>query len=633
MSSQKSTKITVSVRVRPRNDREKELRASDVIAVSDGKITVSKTLDNDQKSFNFDIAYSSDLGATTFGSQERIYNEIGLPILDEALEGINQCLFAYGQTGSGKSYTMTGYEDPGIIPRLTEDLFKRVASSKGEIKVWVSYMEIYNEHIHDLLRSDHSEEENLSIFEHQKLGVVVPDATVVPVASIADVNKLMEQGLTRRVSASTSMNATSSRSHAIYTLHIESKNATSRINLIDLAGSERISKTNVSGENHREAAMINQSLTNLGLVIKALSEKKDFVPFRNSKLTFLLKDSLSGNSRTYMIANISPAESEVEETISTLRFASNVKRITTAPQVNYGTHEDLVNALRSEIDQLRAELAAKNQSAENPDLNGTLKLKAAVLRMVKSSVNRKLEKEHKRQSLFILEKRSPYLLNVSWRDPADTGPLSACIPGPGDSLVIGSGDALSLTTKDAKSGMAVIERRSDLIFLQAKTDNVFLNNRPVAVNGNEIELFGNDLLRFGADCTYRLVLPDSVDSCMRYQPPCRPVLVAAKQLEDRIKAAGLEKDCKVRIAALSDSEDLDEQIFIQVKKNETLFEFYDVSRFDLVFQLLSTQVGIGSNRSPNVGDIVLQLEQLELRVNSLHKLILASSSSSFSSLG
>ena len=430
------SRVTVAVRVRPINERERNSDVSEVLEVDNGKVSVTREYEG-ERSFNFDYAYSAKVGSPSYGTNERVYKDIGVKILDDALAGYNGCLFAYGQTGSGKSFTMTGYEDPGVIPRLTEDLFKRVHGSDEKIKVWVSYMEIYNEKIRDLLRPVDSEDENLNIFEHQKLGVIVPDATVSPVETLSDVHKLMEYGLKKRASAATSMNATSSRSHAIYTLHVETKKSIAKINLIDLAGSERLSKSGATGETQKEATMINQSLTNLGLVIKALSEKKDFVPFRNSKLTFLLKDSLSGNSRTYMIAAVSPALSEIEETVGTLRFASNVKKLVTNPRVNYGSHEDVVNALKAEITELRSKLASQGGKV---DISGTLKMQQAVLGMIKSSFGKRLKEVKEEGAVRADGSRSAYILNVS-DDPLLAGALVFSLPV-GQSLLIGSDPAV-----------------------------------------------------------------------------------------------------------------------------------------------------------------------------------------------
>ena len=493
------SRVTVAVRVRPINERERNSDVSEVLEVDNGKVSVTREYEG-ERSFNFDYAYSAKVGSPSYGTNERVYKDIGVKILDDALAGYNGCLFAYGQTGSGKSFTMTGYEDPGVIPRLTEDLFKRVHGSDEKIKVWVSYMEIYNEKIRDLLRPVDSEDENLNIFEHQKLGVIVPDATVSPVETLSDVHKLMEYGLKKRASAATSMNATSSRSHAIYTLHVEPKK------------SERLSKSGATGETQKEATMINQSLTNLGLVIKALSEKKDFVPFRNSKLTFLLKDSLSGNSRTYMIAAVSPALSEIEETVGTLRFASNVKKLVTNPRVNYGSHEDVVNALKAEITELRSKLASQGGKV---DISGTLKMQQAVLGMIKSSFGKRLKEVKEEGAVRADGSRSAYILNVS-DDPLLAGALVFSLPV-GQSLLIGSDpavDQIVIKGPGVLPSMAKLECRT----LGGK-EHVFVSygNNPVgyakiivnghALGGAELELKSGEMVMFGTSSIFRLVVP------------------------------------------------------------------------------------------------------------------------------
>jgi hypothetical protein len=501
-----SSKITVAIRTRPLNDRELRLEALETVKLNPGQVAVSRPLDGYSKAFNFDLAYSSHPGTDTFGSQERLYRDIGLPILEEALKGINQCLFAYGQTGSGKSYTMSGYDDPGVIPRLTADLFKRVSASDGAIQVWISFMEIYNEKIRDLLRPSGSPEESLSIFEHDQLGVVVPDATMAPVATQAEAQKLMSYGLSRRVSSATDMNETSSRSHAICTFHVQTKQAMARINLIDLAGSERLAKSNSTGDNQKEATSINLSLTNLGIVIKALSEKKMFVPFRNSKLTFLLKDSLSGNSRTYMIATISPSESEIEETISTLRFASNVKRIVTDPHVNFGTHEDMINALRGEITKLKEQLAA---AASKPDMGAQMKVRSAVLKMMDASLAKKVEKRYSNVSEGHVE--DPYLMNIS-SDPLKTGLLTIVLPVPESPLMIGSSsekDNFVIRGEEILPSMAEISRASSgelALKLTNPIASVSVNGEMLSINQTK-QLERNDIVQFGSGCKFRVVHP------------------------------------------------------------------------------------------------------------------------------
>jgi hypothetical protein len=254
--------------------------------------------------------------------------------------------------------------------------------------------------------------------------------------------------------------------------------------------------------------MINQSLTNLGIVIKALSEKKDFVPFRNSKLTFLLKDSLSGNSRTYMVANISPSESEVEETISTLRFASNVKRVVTDPHVNYGTQEDMINALRSEIAHLKDQLA---QSPVSPRMGAQLKVRSAVLKMIDASISEKVEKRIStvNQEIVVL----PYLVNVS-SDPLRVGVFAIVFHKADVAVSVGSG---AETDQFVLKGANILPCMARLVLMGSGTIQVTLTNAiaqvlvngaPLAIN-QSVNLGRNDLVQFGTACKFRLVDPNT----------------------------------------------------------------------------------------------------------------------------
>ncbi|CRK32294.1 hypothetical protein BN1708_005685 [Verticillium longisporum] len=329
----------------------------------------------EEKSFTFDNSFwSHDTTDKHYAPQEEIYNTLGEEFLDHNFEGYHTCIFAYGQTGSGKSYTMMGTPDhPGLIPRTCEDLFERIEAAQNETpnisyNVRVSYFEVYNEHVRDLLVPvvPNKPPYYLKIRESPTEGPYVKDLTEVPVRSINEILRYMKNGDDSRTTASTKMNDTSSRSHAVFTIMLkqihhdmetdETTERSSRIRLVDLAGSERAKATEATGARLREGSNINKSLTTLGRVIGALADskqkgrkRKDVVPYRDSILTWLLKDSLGGNSKTAMIACIAP--SDYEETLSTLRYADQAKRIRTRAVVN----QDHVSA--AERDAQIAEMA------------------------------------------------------------------------------------------------------------------------------------------------------------------------------------------------------------------------------------------------------------------------------------
>ncbi len=328
----------------------------------------------EEKAFTFDSSFwSHDTGDGHYATQADVYNSLGEEFMDHNFEGYHTCIFAYGQTGSGKSYTMMGTADqPGLIPRTCEDLFERIEAAQSETanvsyNVRVSYFEVYNEHVRDLLVPvvPGQPPYYLKIRESPTEGPYVKDLTEVPVRSIDEILRHMKTGDTSRTTASTKMNDTSSRSHAVFTIMLkqihhdmdtdETTERSSRIRLVDLAGSERAKATEATGQRLREGSNINKSLTTLGRVIAALADPKQqqphhhrgkrrgehggggggggpVVPYRDSILTWLLKDSLGGNSKTAMIACIAP--SDYEETLSTLRYADQAKRIRTRAVVN-----------------------------------------------------------------------------------------------------------------------------------------------------------------------------------------------------------------------------------------------------------------------------------------------------------
>eukprot|EP00392_Amoebophrya_sp_AT5.2_P000602 g603.t1 len=399
-----SNNIKVCIRVRPFIDRERgekciiEMPTRDVIRVLDE--------DNNAASFSYDRCYwshSKEDPQNGFADQNTLMEELGMELLNNAVKGYNDTLFAYGQTGSGKTWSVIGGKDmnvdAGLLPRMVQHIFgmleaRTVAEPDWAFQVRVSYLEIYNDKLRDLLNpksnyvgpsfnpaaqmNQKGGQAALEVRQHPKFGIHVPGLTESASTSAQEVMKLMDFGMKARTVAATSMNDRSSRSHCIFTVNVTqikgsdpSKPASllrSKVNLVDLAGSERQKKTNATGDRLKEGAQINQSLTNLALVIHALAKsfsgaKKsrgdgvdgDFIPFRNSKLTYLLQESLVGNSRTVMIAAVSPARSNYEETLSTLRFANSVKEIQTKAVVNQEADADIITQLKAEIAALKGE--------------------------------------------------------------------------------------------------------------------------------------------------------------------------------------------------------------------------------------------------------------------------------------
>ncbi|XP_029706824.1 kinesin-like protein KIF16B isoform X4 [Takifugu rubripes] len=390
--------VRVAVRVRPMNRREKDLTATSIVKMEGNKtsITNMKSLESitgesmrDRvKTFTYDFSYdSSDCKISAFVSQEKVFKDLGLDVLKAAFEGYNACVFAYGQTGSGKSYTMMGVPgDAGLIPRFCEGLFGRIAEATrwdaASFRTEVSYLEIYNERVRDLLRRKSTQTYNLRVREHPKDGPYVEDLSKHLVQNYSDVEDLMEAGNINRTTASTGMNDVSSRSHAIFTINFTQakfdaempSETVSKIHLVDLAGSERADATGATGVRLKEGGNINKSLVTLGNVISSLADmssdgvnsnqkKSVFVPYRDSVLTWLLKDSLGGNSKTIMIATISPADVNYGETLSTLRYANRAKNIINKPTINEDSNVRLIRELRAEIARLKALLVQGNQIA------------------------------------------------------------------------------------------------------------------------------------------------------------------------------------------------------------------------------------------------------------------------------
>ncbi|XP_052579275.1 kinesin-like protein KIF16B isoform X3 [Peromyscus californicus insignis] len=391
--------VKVAVRVRPMNRREKDLEAKFIIQMEKSKTTITNlkipeggTGDSGRertKTFTYDFSfYSADTKSPDYVSQEMVFKTLGTDVVKSAFEGYNACVFAYGQTGSGKSYTMMGNSsDSGLIPRICEALFSRINETtrwdEASFRTEVSYLEIYNERVRDLLRRKSSKTFNLRVREHPKEGPYVEDLSKHLVQNYSDVEELMDAGNINRTTAATGMNDVSSRSHAIFTIKFTQAKfdaempceTVSKIHLVDLAGSERADATGATGVRLKEGGNINKSLVTLGNVISALADlsqdaanplvkkKQVFVPYRDSVLTWLLKDSLGGNSKTIMIATISPADVNYGETLSTLRYANRAKNIINKPTINEDANVKLIRELRAEIARLKTLLAQGNQIA------------------------------------------------------------------------------------------------------------------------------------------------------------------------------------------------------------------------------------------------------------------------------
>ncbi|KAG9483318.1 hypothetical protein GDO78_009312 [Eleutherodactylus coqui] len=381
--------VTVAVRVRPFSTRETNENATQVVFMNGQETIVHHPDSKQNRKFFYDFSFSSfKKTEPNYASQEKVYEKLAAPLLDRALLGYNTCLFAYGQTGSGKSYTMMGFgEELGIIPRFCEQLFSQIQTAKQEVSfhLEMSYFEVYNEKIHDLLvfkADDGQKKQPLRVREHPLLGPYVEDLSTNVVSSFQDVQSWLELGNKQRATAATGMNDKSSRSHSVFTLIVtqtkteivdgeeHDHRVTSRINLVDLAGSERCASAKTTGERLKEGVSINKSLLTLGKVISALSEnsqskKEVFIPYRESVLTWLLKDSLGGNSKTAMIATVSPAISNVEETLSTLRYAKQARLIINVAKVNEDMNAKLIRELKTEIEKLKAsQLSARSKDSE-----------------------------------------------------------------------------------------------------------------------------------------------------------------------------------------------------------------------------------------------------------------------------
>lgn len=372
-------RVQVVVRCRPMDEKENTQSFSNVVEIipARGVVEIRNPRDEPSKDavkvFSFDSVYDSK------STQQEIYEETVRPLVSSVLDGFNGTIFAYGQTGTGKTYTMEGSkrhsDKRGIIPRSFEQIFTHIGRSKNiQYLVSASYLEIYQEEIRDLLHQDQNLRFELK--ERPDTGIFVKDLSSTVCKSAEEIQQLMTLGNRNRTVGATNMNEHSSRSHAIFIVTIEMDDncgiRVGRLNLVDLAGSERQTKTGSTGERLKEASKINLSLSALGNVISALVDgKTSHVPYRDSKLTRLLQDSLGGNSKTIMIANIGPASYNYDETLTTLRYANRAKNIKNKPRINEDPKDALLRQYQEEILHLKEMLARKNliQQEKPPSQN------------------------------------------------------------------------------------------------------------------------------------------------------------------------------------------------------------------------------------------------------------------------
>ena len=340
-----SETVKVVVRCRPLMEKEKSQGHKNIVTVDERNKTVDvsgKELGKDSKRYTYDQVYSQN------SEQAVIYKNAFSPLIQSAIDGYNGTIFAYGQTGTGKTHTMEGVRDDpvhkGVIPRSFDQIFSHIenhgkndAGSIVQYLVRASYLEIYQEEIKDLLSKD--VQKKLDLRENPDKGVYVKDLLSFVVKSTKEISHVMKVGNSNRSVGRTNMNEHSSRSHAIFIITIECASTdpaqpnekpsirVGKLNLVDLAGSERQSKTGSTGQRLQEATKINLSLSTLGNVISALVKKDSHIPYRDSKLTRLLQDSLGGNSKTVMVANIGPANYNYDETCNTLQNVFNTFKL------------------------------------------------------------------------------------------------------------------------------------------------------------------------------------------------------------------------------------------------------------------------------------------------------------------
>lgn len=546
--------IKVCVRLRPFNKKEMGMSEEQCVEMPTDCDVILTEAPGQTKSFTFDRAYWSfdPANESKFATQETLMQEIGNELVSNSLAGYNCCLFAYGQTGAGKTYSIQGgnsRSEQGLLPRIIDRIFDDMQAEAADpvspvaFACSATYMEIYNEQVIDLLRPPNRRSAVLSVRRNPQVGVYVEGLQNVPVFEKKDLRDLLNFGIKARTVGETCMNAQSSRSHCIFTMETRRKKkthggtvteTTSRLNIVDLAGSERQGKTQASGSRLKEGAAINKSLSTLALVIAKLAElggdpkrNADFVPFRNSKLTFVLQDSLSGNSKTVMIAALSPAFSNHDENLSTLRFAQSVKKVKTKASKNEAKEGAMLENLKAEVERLRAELLNSKGSSEEQIAREELRAAEDLAQRYARDLEQQLEEaksfssSRKRALMDMgleldeiteamgMQMSSAHLVNLDY-DPSLTGSLIYFVPKNGR-IVVGSGPECHAKFM----GLGTFSKMATLSCDQDFNVRIMPLEGRILVNGRRINeaqnLYHGDRVIFGYASCFYLVIPGHED--------------------------------------------------------------------------------------------------------------------------
>ncbi|XP_073490853.1 kinesin-like protein KIF13A [Aquarana catesbeiana] len=522
-----NSNVKVAVRVRPLNQREEGLNSECVVRVSGNQITLLPPISCKEKArkephtFTYDNCFWTDDRHDT--GQEDVFEHLGDGVLENIWLGYNVCMFAYGQTGSGKTFSMMGTEDqPGIVPKICSALFNKESNDLETIRIEASYFEIYNEKVRDLLRSE-EKQGKLRVREDRLLGPYVEELSCHAVQSYEEIKLMLDQGNKQRAIAETKMNEQSSRSHSILTLTVTqicndpqsgaSRELVSKVSLVDLAGSERSYKSGAKGSQLKECCNINKSLLTLGLVINSLAKisenkmKSQHVKYRNSVLTWLLKNNLGGNSKTIMLATVSPAADNYQETLSTLRYAESTKRIVNQAMVNKDVKSKAIEKLQEEIKKLREQLTTTEhvKEAEVQKLKSQLEEKKNLLNVLETSWEEKLKRtevatkewqKNLENMGIILKKQNVTFSNECYLIQRDT---SLIIHNINDITKIGSGPSqdIQISGPEAECEHCVIRKTEGEVFLIA------VNNSKIYVNGclskTKTQLWHEDKIHIGTN--------------------------------------------------------------------------------------------------------------------------------------